>query len=384
MAIIGFNDTPRLRRNGKIRAGYKDEKTNKLMNTDYFLLHDAPGVAESIGDKPTEIYFTVYTDNVPDVCHTDLRLYNANQLLCRSMHNAPDENGVVMGAVAAYYGLGLDVKGLQQRPFPRLTDARVRHCQYKSCPEYVQGKCGEHMFFNFMIPQHSMGELFTLDSVSVNAILNAEDVLWKAKLRYGRISGQIFKMYKAPGEISYQKKDGSKGKSEAQMVSFSIVDFDEYEQKFRNQIRSDDWDALMNIRSPGYILGTTSFEITGPTREELTGGQTPQIAAPAQSANQQLIDDQDAGRARAMDPILTPYFEELGALLGKEPSEKIRIATAAPFTSVAAVLEYLQKKIKEAKKKAGVAQVENPPPPVEQPPVDVPPPHVEGSGNSIY
>ena len=376
MAIIGFNDTLRLRRNGKIRAGYKDEKSNKPINTPHFLLHDAPGVALSIGEKPTEIYFTVYTDNINDIYQTDLRWYNASQLMCRSVHGAPDENGVDMGSVAAFKGVGVDVQGLQQRPFPRIDEARVRTCAYKSCPEYVKGLCGEHMFLNFMIPQHSMAELFTLDSVSVNAILNAGDVLYKAMLRYGRISGQIFKMYKAPGEISYQKKDGSKGKSEAQMVYFSVVDFTEFEQKFKDQIKPEDWDALMNIRSPHYALGSSRFSIQGPAREEIATNTRPQIEAPDHKA----IADEDALIAKAMDPILTPYFNEYGSIIGKEATDKIRIATMRNIPTVADGVVYLKNKIKEAKKKLEPKPEEAPT--VTDPVTEILPPAEPGS--SLY
>ena len=386
MAIIGFDDTLRLRRNGKIRAGYKDEKSNKPVNTDFFMLHDAPGVAASIGDKPTEIFFTVYTDNIDDICYTDLRWYNTSQLMCRSMHGAPDADGVDMGAVAAFKGVGVDVKGLQQRPFPRVDEARVRTCAYKACPEYIKGLCGEHMFLNFMIPQHSMAELFTLDSVSVNAILNAKDVLYKSMLRNSRISGQIFKMYKAPGEISYQKKDGSKGKAEAQMVYFSNVDFNEYENRFKSQIKPEDWEALMNIRSPHYALGASRQVAAPPMRDELTGSRQAQLESTSVLSTK-LIDnsDEEQLKLKAMDPVLTPYFDELGRLLGKEPTEKIRMATMREIPTVEAGVLYLKNKIKEQKKKQGKEVTTEPTPevpPQEETPVEPPPP-VEG-GTSLY
>jgi len=396
MAIIGFNDTLRLRRNGKIRAGYKDEKNNnKLINTDYFLLHDAPGVAESIGEKPTEIYFTMYTDSINDVCVTDLRWYNQSQLMCKSMHGAPDENGVDMGMVAAFRGVGIEAKGLMNKPFPRIDAARVRQCSYKGCQDYVLGKCSEHMFLNFMIPQHSMGEVFTLDSTSLNAILNASDVLYKAMIRYGRISGQIFKMYKAPGEIKFQKKDGSQGKSEAQMVYFSVVDFNEYEHKFKNSIKPDDWEALMNMRSSHYALGNVRRALSGSNpAEEL---QAPDEQSRLEASKNNLLlagagaGDEEALRAKAMDPALTPFFEEYGSLIGKEATEKIRIATMRSLATVEEGIKYLKTKIKEVKKAKGTAPatvadkaaaIEQAPPPQL---TDVPPPvPPEGPGSSFY
>lgn len=390
MAIIGFDDTPRLRRNGKIRAGYKDEKTNKLINTDYFLLHDAPGVSLSLGEKPTEIYFTLYTDDINAIYRTDLRWYNSSQLMCVSMHGAADENGLDMGSVAAFKGVGLDVKGLMQKPFPRIDEARIRKCAYKACPEYMQNKCGEHMFLDFVIPQKSMAEVYTLDSVSVNAILNARDVLMKCMMKYNRVSGQIFKMYKSPGEITYQKRDGTKGKSEAQMVSFSVVDFAEYEAKFKSSISPEDWQALINLREGGYGSGLQSRTYVGlpssPMAALPAADQVPQIAQQAQSFGIKE-DDEAELLAKANDPAILPYFEEYGKLIDKEPTEKIRMATMKQIATVADGIEYLKKRIKEAKKTKGSSTATPPLAAAAETPKDesIPSgPTAEGGATSLY
>ena len=222
MSIIGLTDRPVLRRDGKIRAGKKDGA--KLVNTEHFLLHDAPELNGVLGETATEIFFTVHSDNPLDFMKSDLRWYSASQLLCMSMHNAPGDKGEDMGSVAAYFGTGQDLPGLRQQQFPRIQKARTRVCNYKSCPEYVQGKCTEHMFLDVLVPQCSMGAIFTLDSTSINAILNAHSTFTKAWTRYGgKLSGQIFRMYKKPGEIQYQKQDGSTGKRDAPMVYFDMA-----------------------------------------------------------------------------------------------------------------------------------------------------------------
>jgi hypothetical protein len=338
--IIGITDKPLLRRDGKIRAGKKEG--NKLVNTDKFLLHDAEELAGILGEETPEIYFTVHSDNPADFMKSDLRWYNASQRLCMSMHNAPDENGNPMGSVASYEGVGPDVSGLQQRQFPRLQRSRVRTCNYKSCPEYVSGKCTEHMFLDVIVPQCSMGAVFTLDSTSINAILNAHSTFTKAYTRYGgKLSGQIFKMYKKPGEIQYQKQDGSTGKRDAPMVYFDMVNFDKYEADFKAKIRPEDWEALMSIRNRTAFAAPLAL----PPVDEVA-----QIGSSQQSGMPQIgMSQEDPVKLRANDPAVLPLFVELGALMGKEPTEDLRMATVQNFPSVPEVVKYLKNKIKAAK-----------------------------------
>lgn len=365
--IIGLTDRPVLRRDGKIRAGKKEG--NKLVNTDHFLLHDAPGLVEVLGEQPTEIYFTVHSDNPQDFMKTDLRWYNASQLLCLSMHNAPGNQGENLGSVAAYFGVGSDgISGLRQDQFPRMQKARVRVCNYKSCPDYVQGKCTEHMFLDVLVPQFSMGAIFTLDNTSINAILNCNSTFAKAWTRYGgKLSGQIFKMYKKPGEISYQKNDGSTGKRDAPMIYVDMVNFDDYEREFKDKIRPEDWEALMSIRNrqfaPAMSLGMSTAAALPPPEDDdvrqLTGGPSASAMSAAPNEDEEL-------KKRANDPAIMPLFVEYGQLIGREATEQIRMATMKNLATVQEGVTYLKNKIKEAKKAkpaAKPAETQNQQPP---------------------
>lgn len=366
MSIIGLTDRTILRRDGKIRAGKKEG--TKLVNTEHFLLHDAPGLVDVLGEAPTEIYFTVHSDRPEDFMKTDLRWYNASQLLCLSMHNAPDEQGAPMGSVAAYFGVGGgDVSGLKQSQFPRVQKARTRVCNYKSCPDYVTGKCTEHMFLDVLVPQFSMGAVFTLDNTSINAILNCHSTFGKAWTRYGgKLSGQIFRMYKKPGEISYQKQDGSQGKRDAPMIYLDMVNFEEYEQKFKEKIRPEDWEALTNIRNrqappPALALGTATSQAMLPPPEDEDVRQL-LTNEPAGEPSQPQVDP--ALLKRANDPTIIPLFNKLGELLGREATEQVRISTMMNIPSVKQGIEYLKGKIKEAEKAKAAkpaAQTQQPP-----------------------
>lgn len=366
MSIIGLTDRPILRRDGKIRSGYKEEGTNKLVNTDHFLLHDAPQLQGIFGETVDEIHFTVHSDNPTDFMKTDLRWYNSSQLLCLSMHNAPGEQGQNLGSVAGYFGMN-DVQGLKHQPFPGLAKARMRQCTYKSCPSYVQGQCTEHMFFDMIVPQYSMGALFTLDSTSINAIINAHSTFAKAWTRYGgKLTGQIFKMYKKPGEISYQKKDGSTGKREAPMIYFDMVNFEEYEAKYKSSIRSEDWDALMNLRLRQFAMGATQSVAIAPPVESL------QLGGPEESAGAlpaPVTDPDEAIKVLANDPTFVKLANDLATLKGMDIEKDaakiagIRMATARTRPDLKSLVDYMQKQIKEAKKQQ---QATTPPPEPQQ------------------
>ena len=188
-----------------------------------------------------------------------------------------------------------------------------------------------------------MGAVFTLDSTSINAILNAHSTFTKAYTRYGgKLSGQIFRMHKKPGEIQYQKADGSTGKRDAPMVYFDVVNFDKYEADFKAKIRPEDWEALMSIRNRTAFaapLGLPPVEEV----QQITSSQ------PQQGAPQLGLSQEDPIRLRANDPAVLPLFVELGALMGKDPTEELRMATVQNFPSVPEVVKYLKNKIKTAK-----------------------------------
>lgn len=349
--IIGLTDRPVLRRDGKIRAGHKDG--SKLVNTEHFLLYDAPQLASVLGENPKEIYFTLHTNNVREVCRTDLRWYNANQNLCRSMHGAPDAAGNPMGSVAAYMGVK-DVSGMSQQPFPGVPSARLRTCLYKTCPDYVQGNCTEHMFLDVMVPQYSMGEIFTLDSTSINAVLNVMSTLTKTATRYGgRIAGQIFRMYKKEGEITYLGQSGEQKKRKAPMVAIDHVPFEKYEEMFRTQIRPEDWDALMWLRN-GAAQSVPNYELAGrdvTAHTAAIGGQV-QSAAPAivgqVVGNEQS--DEDVVKARANHASLAPIFAELAAATGTANSEENRMKVAARYADINQMAKYLNDRLAKVKK----------------------------------
>lgn len=380
--IMGLTDTTVIRRDGKIRAGKKNEK-GFPMNLDHFLLHDAPQLIPHLGDAPKEIFFTVHADEIHKFFQDDLRWYSASELICKSVHNYVNPaTKQPMGSVAAFFQVGQEVAGLSQQPFPGIQRSRIRNCQYKTCPNYVQGnQCSEHLFLDMIIPQYSMGSIFTLDSTSIYAVLNLMSALQKAQLRFqGKLSGQIFRLFKQKDQLNFQNpKDGKMNKRDTDIVHLESVSFSDYESRFREQIKSEDWDALMYVRSRQSSSSYTSVALPPADGQELLGpgsDYSPEVApttAPALTTTNPQADEA-AILARANDPAVAPVFAEIALLTGKENTEINRVNTAKNFGDVAGMITYLKSKIKEAKKKTAAPAQPKAKPAVAPPPVSQPPP----------
>lgn len=352
--IIGLTDKPILRRDGKIRAGFKEG--NRLTNTDYFLLHDAPQLIERLGEKPTEIFFTIHTDNFYEAARADLRRYTSSELVCLSRHKTKI-SGLIDDQVAAYFGTG-DAPNVMATQFPGMPRARVRQCQYKTCPDFVAGSCSEHLFLDMLIPQYSMGAIFTLDSTSILAILDVFSTFQKTvPLTGGRLAGEIFRLYKKPGEISYEAANGKRGKREAPLVTIEHVPFVKYEARFRDQISPENWGALMRLRDR--TIGGASFSLDmAPTAGALAApDEADMLQAPASSMSLQAPtaastqeSEDEKYQQLANDPVLLPMFEEIATLMGKENTENNRIATVRKTGSVQRTVDYLKARIGEIKR----------------------------------
>lgn len=357
MSIIGLTDTPIIRRDGKIRAGYKETKNGKEVpvNTDYFVLADAPQLVPVLGEKPKEIYFTVAFDDLNAIAYNDLRWYQATELACRG--NGKD---------AGYFGTG-ELAGVQQKPaemrekdaFGReqiipIYKARARVCQYKQCPEYVANKCSEFIRLGMVIPQFNMGSWFDFENTSINGILNIMGAFRKGQLanmhKGGKISGEIFRLYKEKDSLPYENANtGKKGRSDRDVVHMEHVQFEEYAKLFKDKCPTGSWDALMALRGATLIVPSAGFALTAPSEvPQIAHQQQPSLPAP-EASNDDIV------LARANHEGVAKLFGEISALVGKENTEAIRVATARNFPDVQRLADYLKAKIAEIKKKVAPA-----------------------------
>jgi hypothetical protein len=333
--IIGLTDSKKLRRVGKIRAGKKEEKGGREfpVNTPDFLLHDAPQLIPILGEHPTEIYFTPYSSDLNLVAQNDLRYYTKTELMC-----------IGDGGVAAYFPNG-DASGVKaspgyvremrdgnmvHRPMPR---SRERTCLYKTCPDYQQGKCSEHLFLDMLVPQYSMGSIFTLENTSITGLLNVMGAFNGGLIASrGNIAGQIFRIFKYEDKIPFQNKDGKMGKRDAFLIGMEHVPLETYLRKFEGKISEDSLLALMDLRN-----GTASV------------APAEQVALPAPGPASHMDDGAEEARLREMAnaPHMIEQFEKLSSLMSVPNSEENRLKTAKAFPDQQRMFDYLKKRVKE-------------------------------------
>lgn len=358
MSIYGLTDRPVIRRDGKIRGGFKETRNGKEVpvNTEHFLLHDASQLIPILGEKPKEIYFTIYFDDINAVAPNDLRWYTKTDLQC--VGNAQQ---------AAYMGVN-DVAGMRQEQgflieknpdgsprkvvYPR---SRSRVCAWKACPEYIAGSCSEHIRLDMVIPQYGMGSLFTFENTSFNGLMNIVGALDKARLanmhRGGKISGEIFRLYKEEMSLPYENaKTGQRGRSDRHVVFMEHVKFEEYTAKFKGKCPTESWEALVALRTTSLMLPSQVMQITAPS-EVAALPQT--VEAPAILTQQ--ASNEDILKTRANAPEAAKLFEEIAALKGVSNTEEKRIATAKVCQDVQSMVNKLKAAIaKEKKSKEGV------------------------------
>jgi hypothetical protein len=346
--MIEWHEDTEPRWAGKIRAGSRDEKTKKLNNTEHFMLHDVPELIPALGENPTEIFFTVYSDDMETFFPRDLRFYSASELICVSRHREPDpETGRSMGTVAAYFRTE-DAPGVTNQPFPGRKRARVRRCS-KACPDLVAGNCSEHFFLRMMIPHYSMGAIYVLDNTSFLGMLNLQSAFKLASYRLdGKLAGEIFRLYKRKEEGHYDKGNGQRGKTEVNVVAVEHVKFEEYEKLYKAKTDPIDWAKLVSARKRSVALVQPTLPMPDDVELlDVASERVPlQVAAPETSL-------EDAIKARANDPAVMKLFGEIAHLLGKENTEELRIKTAGDsriHPSVDGLITYLQGRIKETKK----------------------------------
>lgn len=401
--IIGITDTIRPSIAGTVRCGSKDETRGFPKNSPYFLLHDAEELIPALGEKPTEIYFTVLFNDMDSFLTQDLRYYTKNDLVCRSRH----ETG---SAVASYYGsssnkFDSNVAGLTTATFPNVLNALVRNCAVRSCPDFIAKRCKVNTNLSFVVPHHSMTRIFNLPNTSNSALYSIASAFEERKRKAYALmaskqylaqagqqeeadkikittlfAGEIFRLVKVKEDTKYFDQNGAKKTAKDQDVVYcEHVPFAKYLELFADKISSDDMSILMALQTGINMHNSRSLQfnqqgglmIEAPSSEEqvLLGG-APQALLPEVSGVQSEpqgvgeISTQApaavAAKAVSLEDIaeserLAPLFSEISALLGLENTAGNRVATVRIHKSLEKTEKYLNDKIKELKKKQAAA-----------------------------
>lgn len=380
MSIKGLTDKPVIRRDGKIRSGFKETRNGREVpvNTDYFLLHDADVLIPVLGEKPTEIFFTVYFDDINAVAPNDLRWYTKSDLQCLG----DADTAAYMGSnevAGLRQEQGYIVTGKNRDGSPRkqsMPKSRLRTCAYKSCPDYMRGDCSEHIRLDMIIPQYSMGSMFTMENTSINGLLNIIGALDKTRManihRGGKVSGEIFRLYKDKVSLPYENpKTGQRSRSDRDVVHMVHVPFEWYEKNYKDKCPPGSWDALMALRLASTLVPDQALFLNAPDNTAQLpppGGAVGTAAAlPPPNNDEEII------RARANDPLVLPLFEELAALLNMPNSEAKRIATAKQCPDVQKLMDRLKALLAAKKKEKAQAQAAEQPAPAAAAPAQAAP-----------
>ena len=191
---------------GRIRLGVKEEVrpgVSKPVNVEYFVLKDAPDVADVYGDEPSEIDVIFPTNDVEHIIPTWLKLYAGGQrksdgsttpgrLLCRG--DGPDSVGNPGRAV--HYAKRDMITGV----------VPTRECHGQNCPDYKDAKgrqlCYQNMQVLCFIPRVSMMGIYLINTRSWHSITSFHNMVnWVRTVNNGKIAGVPFKIVRRPREI---------------------------------------------------------------------------------------------------------------------------------------------------------------------------------------
>jgi hypothetical protein len=263
---------------------------------------------------------------------------------------------------------------------PHEKNARIRRCEHFNCPDFQKKLCKEDTFLTIAVPQLSMTSLFKYESRSIYTLNTLRPALHKAMLESlrrqftagtpgaGGTKGEIFRMYKFLDEVPYTDPKTQKTfKGKKHVVYIEHVPFSEYETKFKEKIKDEDWAMLNYLRSLPPRASFLDLFGDDPTNVLVGSGSRPQqqvalatpqpvaaLTGPAESPQAQ----EDAAKTAANDPTLVQLCQELSDVNGGTPpnTEENRMKLVSKM-SVPKAVDYLKERIRTSKKAKPVQDV---------------------------
>lgn len=180
-SVKGVSEARRLPRLGIIRLGLKVQKAGGAeypTETDYFVLTDAPGIAEKLkDDKPKELRIIFPVNNREVIFPQALKMYGRKSgLKCMG-------NGVAARRYNDEKKMWFDI----------------------ACPcEHYGEDCNIHGNLLFFIPEVSWGGVYQIRTSSVNSIKNINSALDMYSGLLGRINMVPFHLTRKPLQVTHQ------------------------------------------------------------------------------------------------------------------------------------------------------------------------------------
>lgn len=196
MPIKGFRERKRMRRVGKVRLGIKlvSRRTGQEYPspTDYFVLHDAPGLGEIYGEKPRLLNILMVSDDLEITFPFYMMRYRRRGLMCLGdgekilRRRGDPETTIQNGAEVTTYPWavrdGVNIETGQVEPCLGL------ECPFAIRPEKGQAECRPTGRLRFICADHPTHGYYQLD-VHKRAIEGFLGQLDFARAIVGRITG---------------------------------------------------------------------------------------------------------------------------------------------------------------------------------------------------
>ena len=337
MPIKEFQERRRLPVIGKIRLGTRKQNSagkEYPTETPYFVLTDAPDVAKVYGNEPTSLEVMFPSDDLNQVIPHWYKWYSGG---------VKNKDGDIIGGKLNCYGDG-DIAHHVARRDPVTRIVPTRTCAGENCPDWKDAKgvqqCKAAMSVYVILPRVSLLGLYQIDTTSKAAIQNFVNQMYTLKETWGTFRRNHFVIYRDPTMMTFIDNKGQEQRREHFILrvrpdeSFPV----EYGAALQDRVR-----ALIN----GTIVMPSEQQLIEAPMEDHYALETTALEAPPSKTPVAGIE------AIANDPELSPLFEELTSLKGKQNTEKMRLLTARKFENQAdvktALKAYLLEEIGKSK-----------------------------------
>lgn len=204
--------TPRLKRAGVIRLGYKKKNSSGKeypVAADHFVLKDAPSLTEIYGDKPTRLNVYLPFDEVDRNLMAWHQLWVASSLLCRGDGQRVDyavehQTGEVIvkrgKALATGKRGGIDMTAGHPVKCPGMDHGLYPRCE----------KCRPNALLIVIIPELSRLAYYQIATSSIHNIVNLTGQMRWVKQEIGHLQGVPFILELRQDSISTPGKNGNR------------------------------------------------------------------------------------------------------------------------------------------------------------------------------
>lgn len=327
MPIINYQENIRPTILGKIRLGVKTTSAKGAeypVETEFFVLKDAPEVASVYGAEPTELDIFFISDVVEEAIPYWYKWYGGNK---------KDAKGNSLGGELYCRGDGEKALYFHKRD-GNTGVVPERPCLGEKCPDWAPGgkqQCKAMMTMYVLIPRVSLYGVYQIDTGSkaaINNILSGVSIAHK----WGALSKVPFKLYRDPTSMRIPGKDQKK--------VFHCMNIRPNEEEFNRLYGAQMQQKVLDLHSKS-AFGNSTLLLNRETGEiaDYVQDTQPVIEAPKVDPAKVISDIANSAE-------LKPLFDTLAKLKKVENVEKNRKALVVKMNNnIESVKKYLDAEI---------------------------------------